>query len=232
MRDRDISKCIYKPLSDWKNILNGKEPVFILANGPSLSENNLRLLDGYFTIGINRILELYCPTILFFQDASILCRSRKRIIEADTIKVVRRGLTNPKLYADVLCFYLTGDRTTRFTIKNDPERIEGHNLTHGAAVQFASAIGASAIVLLGVDCAYTDGKTDFYGNNPHHPPDLISRCVRLTTQIKNVCKTPIYNCGLTDCWRRRKLEEVIDELKPESRGKEYFKNLFRKTNES
>ena len=57
----------YLPLKKWKNLCKD-ETVFILGNGLSISSYNLDLLKNYFTIGINRIIYVFDPTILFWQD--------------------------------------------------------------------------------------------------------------------------------------------------------------------
>ena len=47
-------------------ILDG--PAFILGNGPTLPAD-LSCLDGYLTVGVNRIRERYDPTCLLWLDA-------------------------------------------------------------------------------------------------------------------------------------------------------------------
>lgn len=222
-----MSKKKYKSLDKWQNILEEKHPVFVLGNGPSLTDNDLSLLDPYFTIGINRVFQAYIPTVLFWQDRTVWFTSQKDIVKTDSIKVTRKGMVQEKTYPDFLFFVLQGNRRSPYPANPKTTSLIGQNITTGVAVQFAEALNPSHIILLGVDCKFRDGKTDFYGNNRFHRDDMLKRCSDISRRIKKGCKTPIYNCGLTECWRQRRLEDVIEELKPEKHNKVYFQNMFK-----
>lgn len=45
-------------------------PVFVLSTGTSLRGFDFRRLDGHLTIGVNRIVEYYQPSIMFFVDVT------------------------------------------------------------------------------------------------------------------------------------------------------------------
>jgi len=45
-------------------------PIFVLSTGTSLRDFDFRRLNGRVTIGVNRILEYYHPSILFFVDVT------------------------------------------------------------------------------------------------------------------------------------------------------------------
>jgi hypothetical protein len=79
---------IYKPLIEWKNILEG-HPIFLLGNAPSISNEDLSILNPYFTIGINRIFFLYEPTVLFWQDRELWNSNKKQILDSEAIRVCR-----------------------------------------------------------------------------------------------------------------------------------------------
>jgi hypothetical protein len=216
----------YKPLKQWNGILKGEHPVFVLGNGPSLTDNDLSLLDPYITIGINRVFKAYMPTILFWQDGTVWATDKKNIQKADTIKVTRRGMVQAPLFPDYLFFVLKGNRKTKYPATTDTTVLQGQNITSGVATQFAEALSPSHIIFLGIDCQFRDGKTDFYGNNKFHRPDMLQRCGEVSKAIKNGCKVPIRNCGLSNCWRTQSLEEVIAEIKPPKHDKEYFQKFF------
>lgn len=220
----------YKSLEKWNGILKGEHPIFILGNGPSLMDNDLSLLDPHLTIGINRVRQAHDPTILFWQDRTVWFTSQKEIQKTKSIKVTRKGMVRPNLFPDYLFFILKGNRSSTYPASCRTEKLTGQNITHGVAVQFAEAMSPSCIILLGVDCEFRDGKTDYYGNNRFHRADMLQRCAEVTRGIKKVCKIPIYNCGLTDCWRGRKLEDVIEEIKPQKHDRAYFQNIFRRGN--
>jgi hypothetical protein len=218
----------YKPLEKWNGILKGEHPIFILGNGPSLTDNELSLLDPYLTIGINRVFNAYEPTILFWQDRTVWFTSKKEIDKTSSIKVTRKGMVKPNLFPDYLFFVLQGNRKTSYPPNPRTTKLHGQNITSGVATQFAEAMHPSHIILLGVDCQFRDGQTDFYGNNRFHRKDMLSRCAEVSRGIKRGCKVPIYNCGLSDCWRTQKLEDVIKEIDAPKHGKEYFDKFFRK----
>ena len=218
----------YKPLEKWNGILKGEHPVFILGNGPSLTDNDLSLLDPYLTIGINRIFTEYEPTIVFWQDRTVWFTSKKEIQKMDSIKVTRKGMVKSNLFPDYLFFILGGNRRTPYPSICQTTKLAGQNITHGVASQFAEAMSPSHIIFLGVDCKFRDGKTDYYGNNRFHRSDMLTRCAEVSRGVRDGCKIPIYNCGLSDCWRTRKLEDVIAEINPPKHNKKYFHEFFRK----
>jgi hypothetical protein len=152
--------------------------------------------------------------------------NKDEIQKTDSIKVTRKGMVKSNLFPDYLFFVLYGDRRTSYPPTCTAERLAGQNITHGVAVQFAEAMMPSHIILLGVDCQFRDGKTDYYGKNRFHRNDMLQRCAEVSRGVKNGCKVPIYNCGLSDCWGRRTLEEVIEEINPPKHSKEYFYKIL------
>jgi hypothetical protein len=51
------------------NLYRGR-PIFVLSTGTSLRGFDFRRLDGHLTIGVNRIVEYYHPSIMFFVDVT------------------------------------------------------------------------------------------------------------------------------------------------------------------
>jgi hypothetical protein len=51
------------------NLYRGR-PIFVLSTGTSLRGFDFRRLDGHLTIGVNRIVEHYHPSIMFFVDVT------------------------------------------------------------------------------------------------------------------------------------------------------------------
>jgi len=51
------------------NLYRGR-PIFVLSTGTSLRGFDFRRLDGHVTIGVNRIVEHYHPSIMFFVDVT------------------------------------------------------------------------------------------------------------------------------------------------------------------
>ena len=212
----------YKALNEWKNILKG-EPAFLLGNGLSISKQNLSLLNSYFTLGMNRIFYLYEPTVLIWQDIELWKTNKNDILGLKSIRVCR-DVSDPRKY--FLNFKLAQDP---YLFKKRPEYLHGRGNTGGITTQFAVALGCSCVVFLGMDCKYgLKGQTDFYGINKDHKEYTLSMCRKTMKWLNKHCPIPIYNCSNIDIWPKRKLEDVIKELKPNKYSRRYFQRLFSK----
>lgn len=216
-----LSSGKYLPLSKWTNKLN-KEVAFLLGNGPSISEQPLEILNNYFTIGANRIFLLYHPTVLFWQDIELWKRDRKNIMSSSSIKIAR-NISDPNNIA-VQYRLIKG----WFDFAMQADKIHGTGNTGVLMTQLAASLGCRALVLLGMDCKYEDGKTDFYGKNKDHKAYTIQMCNNAMKWLHKKSPVPIYNCSNIDLWEKRKLQNVIDELKPEKRDFNYYKKIFEK----
>ena len=71
----------FKSLKDLSGILDG-HTAFILGNAPSIDKINLKVLDNYFTIGINRVFYKYDPTVLLWQDLALWVQERNNVLES------------------------------------------------------------------------------------------------------------------------------------------------------
>lgn len=212
----------YKILSDWSNLLGG-HTAFVLGNAPGIEQQNLSLLDNYFTIGVNRIFYIYDPTILMWQDRQVWNGDKKSLLKQKAIKVCGSK-------ADPRNYFLN------FKVKLGPYRFgENPSILHGTgnttvlAVQFAVAIGCSNIVLLGTDCKYgAKGKTDFYGRNKDHKPYTLKMCRGAMRWLKETCPVKIYNCSGSKFWESQKLAKVINDIKPTPLSRGDYRKVFSK----
>jgi len=212
----------FKPLSEWAGLLHG-HPAFILGNAPSINERNLGLLQPYFTIGINRIFYVYDPTILFWQDRQIWNSHKKQVRRLKAVKVCSHTADQRGLFLN----FKLGYNPLRFTMQ--PERLFGRGNTGAIAVQFAVALGCSAIVLLGMDCKYgPGGKTDFYGRNKDHKSYTLRMCNHSLKWIRGNCPVPVFNCSENELWPQRELKNVITSLSPPKKNRNYFIDLFKR----
>ena len=214
-------KTSYKSLSLWKGILAGHTS-FVLGNAPSISKQNLSLLDPYFTIGINRIFYLYDPTILIWQDKELWDSDKKNIMKQKAIRV---------------CAYQAAPKNTflNFRVANGPFKFKDNlEVLHGKgnsgvlAIQMSIALGCSNIVLLGTDCKYAGKKTNFYGKNKDHKPYTLKMCRTAMKWAKYNCPIPIYNCSENVLWPTQKLKDVIKMIKPKKLNREKYRKIFRK----
>jgi len=212
----------YISLQRWGGVLKD-EPAFILGNGPSITGQPLRLLDSYFTIGVNRIFFIYEPVVLFWQDRELWRSNQHNILTSKSIRVCRDHGDPRKMFLN----FKLGYDPLRFN--DTPQKLYGRGNSGALAVQFAVALGCSSIVILGMDGKYgKDDKTDFYGKNPDHKPYTLKMFKKSMKWLRDKCPVPIYNCGDSIMWSKEKLEDVIEKIKPKKRDKKYYYKLFEK----
>lgn len=212
----------YKPLSLWNSLLKG-HPAFILGNAPSISKQNLHLLDPYLTIGVNRIFYIYSPTILMWQDIQMWNTERMDIGKQDSIKICS-STSDPRNH-----YFHFKVRQGKFKFGKKPELLHGWGNTSALAAQIAVNLGCSALILLGTDCKYDKKKnTDFYGVNKDHKPYTLEMCNDAMNWLKYNCSIPIYNCSDNKLWPKKNLADVIKKIRPKKMSKKKFLKMFRK----
>jgi hypothetical protein len=199
-------------------------PCFLLGNGPSLNKVDLSLLDNYFTIGINRIFFKYDPTILIWQDLALWTQEKKKVKQTKAIKYCREGAEtggNKGYYA----FKLTG-RDPKLT--STPKELYGRGSSGAITYQFAYSLKCDPIILIGMDCRYKDGKTDFYGKNPMHRAHTLPACVKGLKFIRdNARGKTIINCSKNKVFGKRKtIEEAINTLDDRKWSREELENIL------
>jgi hypothetical protein len=97
--------------------------------------------------------------------------------------------------------------------------LNGRGSTGPLAYQLACVLGCNPIVLLGYDCKYRQGKTDFWGKNRFHKPHTLKNCSRGLQWIKRVAdseehKKEVINCSDNDVFSTRiSLKEAIQKTK-------------------
>jgi len=79
-------------------------------------------------------------------------------------------------------------------------------------------MGCSSLVLLGCDCSYKNGNTDFYGNNKEHSTSTLSNFSAAMEWVKKDSPVPVFNCGDAIFWPRISLEEAIEKSCPTKRS--------------
>ncbi len=141
---------------------------FVIGGGPSIKKQNLDLLRGELTIGINRAYELLSPSILFGVDSQMWgwaeqgklgAESKQKMLDYKGYKVwmaITHRLFPPDYYlidADDRGGYRVGT-TKILSFKN--------NSGYGA-INLAAALGANPIYLLGFDMeCHKEGKQEWW----------------------------------------------------------------------
>lgn len=195
-------------LDRWKDSISG-HPAFIVGNGPSLCEHDLNLLDGCFSIGINRAYRIFSPIILLWQDRTFYSDGLANIERCPSIKVCRDKCN---IESKFTTFSLS---SAAFAWADRPSALYGYGCSGALGAELAVAMGASSLVLLGMDCEYDkSGDTDFYGKNPNHTPGTLRGFQSAMKWISETCPVPVYNCGRAAYWPQRTLRDVLDLLNP------------------
>lgn len=200
-------------------------PAFIIGNAPSVNDHNLSLLEDYFTIGLNRAFYLIDPTIILWQDVSLWTTDYHRIHNTQALKVARDIADPRRIYYN---FHLKGG-PYKFD-KTKTHILYGRGSTGPLAVELAVSMGCRPIVLLGMDCSLSgDGKTDFYGDNPHWLPHTITQCERGLNFLKQECPVEIISCGNSELWDNLTLKEALERIDPKyAMGRQvYAKQILR-----
>jgi len=219
-KNKEQEKKRYKILAQWGKVLSG-HTAFILGNAPGIEKQNLKLLDNYFTIGINRIFYIYDPTILLWQDRQVWNNDKKTLLKQKAIKVCN-SKADPKKY-----FLNFRVKLGPFRFGEDPSVLYGTGNTTALAAQLAVALGCSNIVLLGADCKYgIKGKTDFYGNNKDHKSYTLKMCDGAMKWLKETCPVKIYNCCGNKLWESKKLLDAIGEIRPPRLSRADYRKVF------
>jgi len=209
---------------NWQDALPDV-PAFIIGNAPSINDYNLSLLEDYFTIGLNRAFYLIDPTIILWQDVSLWSTDYHRLHNTQALKVARDIADPRRIYYN---FHLKGG-PYKFD-RNKTHVLYGRGSTGPLGVELAVAMGCRPIILLGMDCKRgSDGKTDFYGDNPHWLPHTIDQCERGLTFLKQECPVEIISCGNDDFWDHLSLKEVMERIDPKfAMGRQvYAKQILR-----
>jgi len=202
-QDLDSNKNVRK----WKNLFPNV-PCFLVGNGPSISKLPIKKIENYLTIGINAAFMLFDPTILMWQDIECWYTHRIPICNTSAVKFCTRA-SDPHNK-----FYHFKLESGGYKLPHSPTMLAGHGSTGPLAFQLAWLMGCNPIVLLGMDCKYQGGKTDFYGKNPFHKPHTLSACVKGLNWIKSVDHgRTIYDCSENNIFAEKfSLEETIEKI--------------------
>ncbi|MDR3178320.1 MAG: DUF115 domain-containing protein [Campylobacteraceae bacterium] len=181
------------------NVLKNTElnnRVFILANAPSVANENLTLLKNEIVIGMNAstILEKqfnFSSKYYVMSDKRFIMSSEKRQWATDklsktTIRFLRRELRDyDEPYLEKRTYYINSIARDGFS----------HNLSHGfyygctttmLALQLAYYLGFQKTYLLGCDLRYQDENPRFYAEkNPQLEDSFIS------VQLANIVNASI-----------------------------------------
>ena len=201
----------------WKNLLRG-EPAFLIGNGCSVQDEDVKQVADYFTIGINRAFYLFDPVVLFWQDVSLWETEKQHVLASTAVKVCRDIADPMQRFINYRLRTTDGPR-----LPDTPNILYGPSPSGPVSYQLAYALGCDPIVAVGFDCKYRNDKTDFYGVNPHHSDRTLASCTRgLHWIAKASTERRLINCSDNDILGPRiKLAHLLPTLgKP--KGREHY----------
>lgn len=140
-----------------------------MGNSPRLPDS-LSCLKDKFTVGVNRILRRFEPTVLMWVDGNIYrmhgdvtedgekMDASKSILVCDSSVALRQFHHGLKTWV--------GDDALKR--ESTPTELCCNGSTGTCAARWALALGCNPVYLVGMDARYKDGISDFYGNNSWH----------------------------------------------------------------
>lgn len=144
-------------------------PAFCLGNSPRLPAD-LSCLDNQFTVGVNRILRRYEPTVLLWVDGNIyrqhgdVTDDGKQMDASKSVLVCDQSVAVTPYHHGLQTWI--GDNALKRI--STPTELCCNGSTGTCAARWILALGCNPVYLVGMDAQYKDGISDFYGNNQWH----------------------------------------------------------------
>lgn len=156
------------------NLYEGR-PIYIISTGTSLRGFDFKRLNGRITIGINRVIEYYHPSIVHFVDITAHRTHEQALRDYNGMIIVGQGAGPTDTHDNVFEISRNIDtfrmsETTALTSKE-----VGRSFSDG---WFGGGAGATALhtaILLGGDPIYLLGY-DYYENNGRHFDEYDESC--------------------------------------------------------
>ena len=146
-------------LRKYRNIYNGGR-CFVIGNGPSLTYDDLRKLQGETTFACNSLIRLFDeipfkPTYYFAQDNRIILDNKEYIEKLDTTRFVKSHYAS-RYHIPGVTYYKMLFPKNPIGFSRDIASVvySGQTVTY-SMIQFAAYMGFKDIYLIGVDCNYS-----------------------------------------------------------------------------
>jgi len=178
------------------------EPAFILGNGPALPDD-LSVLDAFFTVGVNRIVYRYDPTVLIWLDASV----------TPDIEPYLAGSRAVKLARDEICKGRWNALHPTSLLKTPDTFVDCRNSGVSAAY-WAMALGCRPVYLLGMSARCDGRRSNFYGSNPRHVPTTMGR---LRRAVEGLLRHP----DAREIACQEALNQLAGTLSPLAKGRDW-----------
>ena len=227
-------------LKKFKNAHSG-DRCFIVATGPSLTNDDLKKIENEYSISVNSIVNMlskttFLPTYYMIQDKNVFKKVLSQI-NASNLKTVFFGLGDShgakvnltkkdakKLKKHPEFFNLNTSyhyyeiaykqKKAKFTFTDDfsKECFDGCTVAY-SAIQLAVFMGFSRIYLLGCDCTF-GGHFDEKSDLSTIAKPIYFEAYKKAKEYADFHNIKIINCtrgGMLEVFERQSLEEVLDE---------------------
>ena len=167
------------------------KPFFILGCGCSINWLDLTLIDPFISIGVNRIVYAYHPTYWMFIDHPIVKEFGKKIdlrIIGSQILCWSHAKHNTN---GAMVFEQSKNRRCNKLERGYNGLTFGHTTTF-TAMHMAYIMGASSLVLCGVDLCFHKGMCHFYDTEPEltrHGKKRVTRSKSARAPVQKIMVT-------------------------------------------
>ena len=222
----------YREIEKYKDKYKGKR-CFIIATGPSLTEEDVQKLKNEYTFGMNSVCLMteklgWSTTFYGVQDPYVYEKLQGKILADSKPQYFVSDLlyNNYKCPSNAIPFslnYLNHRHTykrlfTKFSGNVAKEVFDGYTITY-SLMQIAAYMGFSKIYLIGNDCNYSKDPTkqhfaDFGHSDPN--ADFSGRRILFAYEVARDFSMgkdfEIVNCtrgGALELYRRANLDDVL-----------------------
>lgn len=156
-----------RPRAHKLDNLYGGLPIYIISTGTSLRGFDFNCLNGRITIGINRVIEYYHPSIIHFVDVTAHTTHAKALRNYNGMIIVGQGAGPTPTHDNI---FEIGRNIDTFRMSESVAKTSkkvGRSFSDG---WFGGGAGATALhtaILLGGDPIYLLGY-DYYEKNGRH----------------------------------------------------------------
>lgn len=212
---------------------------FVVATGPSLTNQDLDSIKNYYSISMNSIIlalpnTQWRPDIYMIQDDYVFEKLREDINSAKSslgFMCISENLARkygnkegynvfPLHYLDHKFFHLKGYGEFKFSTDCYNTIYDGYTITF-SALQLAVYMGFREIYLLGCDCNYNQPKAHFveYGHKDPKSAIMGDKMIQGHFEFKKFADSlgvNVINCtrgGMLEVYPRKKLEDILGGLK-------------------
>lgn len=144
----------------WLKDRHKGETVVLVANGPSLNKMDLRWLNRYVTIGMNKIYLGFkkfgfYPNYYVCVNDKVIEQSEEQIRAMNCVKFISNRAPGKRIGENALTYLINADyRKERFSKDLAKGLREGGTVTY-AALQIAYYLGFSKVIIIGMDHNFT-----------------------------------------------------------------------------